>query len=78
MANKKKKKESKTIAIKLVLGKKKLKLLLAKGCRVKDAAIEAGVNRETAIPLLNNEVVSFDEELSKGDTLEFVGVIYGG
>lgn len=36
------------------------------------------INRETVIIKKNNEIAHPDELVKNGDTVEFVGIIYGG
>jgi len=66
------------VSVKLIVGKKASRKNFAAGATVADAALQAGLNSETFIPMLNGEVVHPKERLREGDELELVRIIYGG
>lgn len=58
-------------------GKKKT-LEVNSGTTLRDCLKAEGVNEETGLIKLNNEICHPLQKLSDGDTLEFVNIIYGG
>lgn len=64
--------------VRLRQGREEEEVELEEGASVGEALKKARVNRETVVVRKGGKVVTEEEELSQGDTLELITVISGG
>ena len=66
------------ISIKVPEQEKEQSIEIAQGCSIQDALTQAGINIETYLIKLNNELSMELETLKDGDYIELIKIISGG